>query len=179
VIPALTAVLLSKGVKEREPAFLKWLKRIYRPVVEFALRRAKVVITISGALVLLGAVLFTRLGSEFIPRLSEGTIVINFVRLAGISLDESVAYNTRIENILLESFPNEVSHVWSRTGTAELSTDPMGLELTDMFVSLKPRDQWIKANSQAELVAAMDASGVCRAVDKLSLPDNIKGLKAC
>ncbi|MBN4072387.1 efflux RND transporter permease subunit, partial [bacterium AH-315-F03] len=158
VIPALTAVLLSKGVKEREPAFLKWLKRIYRPVVEFALRRAKVVITISGALVLLGAVLFTRLGSEFIPRLSEGTIVINFVRLAGISLDESVAYNTRIENILLESFPNEVSHVWSRTGTAELSTDPMGLELTDMFVSLKPRDQWIKANSQAELVAAMDAA---------------------
>lgn len=157
VIPALTAVLLSKRVKEREPAFLKWLKRIYRPVVDLALRRAKVVIAISGVLVLLGAGLFTRLGSEFIPRLSEGTIVINFVRLAGISLDESVAYNTRIENILLESFPDEVSHVWSRTGTAELSTDPMGLELTDMFVSLKPRDQWTKANSQAELVSAMDA----------------------
>jgi cobalt-zinc-cadmium resistance protein CzcA len=83
--------------------------------------------------------------------------VINFVRLAGISLEESVAYNTRIEKNLLETFPDEISHVWSRTGTAELSTDPMGLELSDMFITLNPRNQWTKYSSQEELVAAIDA----------------------
>ncbi len=96
-----------------------------------------------------------RLGGEFLPRLSEGAVVANVIRLAGISIEESTAYNTRIENLLLDAFPDEVRHVWSRIGTAEVATDPMGTELTDIFVSLKPRPQWTRAASQAELVAAM------------------------
>src|SRR5699024_3841032 len=65
------------------------------------------------------------------------------------------AYNTRIEQLLLEEFPDEIRHVWSRVGTAEVATDPMGTELTDIFAALKPRDEWTRAESQAELVAAM------------------------
>jgi cobalt-zinc-cadmium resistance protein CzcA len=99
--------------------------------------------------------LATRIGGEFIPRLSEGAIVLNTIRLAGVSLDESVRYNTEIEQLLLEEFPDEIRHVWSRIGTAEVATDPMGLELTDIFISLNPRKQWTKAGTQAELVAAM------------------------
>ena len=97
----------------------------------------------------------TRLGGEFLPRLSEGAITINTIRLAGISIDQSVDYNTRIEQLLLDEFPDEIRHVWSRIGTAEVATDPMGTELTDIFVSLTPRDTWTQAHSQAELVAAV------------------------
>jgi cobalt-zinc-cadmium resistance protein CzcA len=109
------------------------------------------------AVVLLAGLAATRLGSEFVPRLSEGTIVINTVRLADVSLSESLRYGARIENVLLSKFPDEVKRVWSRTGTAEVSTDPMGLELTDVFVTLQPRDRWERAGSQDELVAEMKA----------------------
>ena len=85
-------------------------------------------------------------------------MVLNTIRLAGVSIEESVRYNTRIEELLLEEFPDEIRHVWSRIGTAEIATDPMGTELTDIFLSLKPRGEWTKATTQAELVAAMQAS---------------------
>lgn len=156
VLPAMIATFLRKNVKEREPIFVGWLRALYRPILDTALRYSRTVLVIALGLVAVGVFMFNRLGSEFVPRLSEGTIVINFVRLAGISLDESVEYNTQIENNLLEAFPNEIDHIWTRVGTAELSTDPMGLELSDMFISLKPRDEWSRAETQAELVAAMD-----------------------
>ena len=65
--------------------------------------------------------------------------------------------HTRIEKLLLDSFPNEIKHVWSRTGTAEVATDPMGLELTDVFITLTPREAWHRAATQAELVSIMEA----------------------
>jgi cobalt-zinc-cadmium resistance protein CzcA len=78
-------------------------------------------------------------------------IVINTVRLAGVSLDESVRYGTQFEKIILEQFPDEVQDVWVRTGTAEVATDPMGIELSDVFITLTPRKQWTKAHTQEEL----------------------------
>jgi cobalt-zinc-cadmium resistance protein CzcA len=156
VIPALIGTFLTRNLKEREPVFVKWLKKIYAPALGFALKRSKAVLLLAGVLVVAGVLWFTQLGAEFVPRLSEGTIAINVVRLAGISLEQTVAYNTQIEKILLEKFPDEIDHVWSRSGTAELSTDPMGLELTDIFISLKPTNNWTKAGSQQELVAVMD-----------------------
>jgi len=158
VLPALIGTFLKKQVREREPVFVGWLRTAYVPVLNMALKHTRLVLLSAFALILLGGLLFSRLGSEFVPRLSEGTVVINFVRLAGISLEESVAYNTRIEKQLLEMFPDEVAHVWTRTGTAELSTDPMGLELSDMFISLKPRSEWTRASNQEELVAAIDSA---------------------
>ena len=157
VIPAMIATFLKKQKKVKESIILIGLRRLYRPVLDFSLRRAKLIVVCSLVLLIGGGILFTRLGAEFVPRLSEGTIVINLVRLAGISLEESVTYNTRIENLIRESFPDEVSHIWTRTGTAELSTDPMGLELSDMFITLKPRDNWTRASNQAELVEAINA----------------------
>src|SRR5690606_14529773 len=76
----------------------------------------------------------------------------NVVRLAGTDLEESIRYNTQMEKALLQAFPDEVAHVWSRIGTAEVATDPMGLELTDLFLSLKPRHLWRRASTQEELV---------------------------
>ncbi|KAA3637031.1 MAG: AcrB/AcrD/AcrF family protein, partial [Calditrichaeota bacterium] len=157
VIPALIATFLKKGIKDSEPKFLIWLKNIYKPIVTKAVQHAKFVVSIAAVLVICGIILFSRIGSEFVPRLNEGTIVVNFVRLAGISLEDAVKYNTKIEQNLLEQFPNEISHIWTRLGTAELSTDPMGIELSDMFMSLHPRENWTKVSSQEELVAAIDA----------------------
>src|SRR5581483_4606331 len=96
------------------------------------------------------------LGSEFVPRLSEGAIVINVVRLAGTDLDESIRANTQMEKAVLAAFPDEVNHVWSRVGTAEVATDPMGVELTDLFITLKPRARWTKAHTQAELTERIE-----------------------
>ncbi|MCP4704444.1 MAG: efflux RND transporter permease subunit [candidate division Zixibacteria bacterium] len=157
VIPALIGTFLTKKVKEKEPLFVNWTRRLYEPILDWALRFRKIVLITALVLIAGGTFLFSRLGSEFVPRLSEGTIVINLVRLSGISLDQSVAYNTQIERTLLETFPDEIDYIWTRTGTAELSTDPMGLELSDMFISLTPKAQWLKANTQSELVAAIDA----------------------
>jgi cobalt-zinc-cadmium resistance protein CzcA len=157
VIPALIGTVLSRKIRYREPVLVIWLRKIYAPVLDLALRYRRVILVSVLALVIGATALFTRLGSEFVPRLSEGTIVINFVRLAGISLEESVRYSTRIERTLLDAFPDEIDHVWTRIGSAELSTDPMGLELSDLFISLNPRDEWTQASSQPELVKLIDA----------------------
>ena len=156
VIPALIATFLGKNVRESEPRLVEWLKRLYRPALDWALAHGRVVLASAATLLAMGIIVFLLLGAEFVPRLSEGTIVINVVRLAGVSLEQSVDYGSRIEKILLEKFPDEIEHIWTRTGTAELATDPMGLELSDVFITLTHRGKWKKAKNQAELVAAMD-----------------------
>jgi cobalt-zinc-cadmium resistance protein CzcA len=110
------------------------------------------VLVIAPLLIANGAFLTTQLGAEFVPRLREGSLVINTVRLAGVSLDESVRYSTHIERHLLEKFPDEIEMVWTRTGTAEVATDPMGLEVSDVFLTLTPREEWMRAETQDELV---------------------------
>jgi len=156
VIPALIATFLGKNVRETEPRIVEWLKRYYRPALSWALSHGRVVLATAVALLAVGMLVFQLLGAEFIPRLSEGTIVVNVVRLAGVSLEQSADYGSQIERILLEKFPDEIEHIWTRTGTAELVTDPMGLELSDVFITLKARGKWKKAKNQQQLVAAMD-----------------------
>ncbi|HEX6790084.1 MAG TPA: efflux RND transporter permease subunit, partial [Candidatus Krumholzibacteria bacterium] len=125
--------------------------------VESALRRRRAtLVAVTAALVATGVVAAFR-GAEFVPRLSEGSLVVNVVRVAGISIEQSVEYNTRIEKLLLESFPDEIKHVWSRIGTAEVATDPMGTELTDIFFTLTPRKEWTKAKTQDELTEQVTA----------------------
>jgi cobalt-zinc-cadmium resistance protein CzcA len=156
IIPGLISAFLRGTVKEHQPRIVTWLNRMYRPLVTWAVHRARAVVIVALVSVLGGVALFTQLGSEFVPRLSEGTVTINLVRLAGISLEQSADMGSRVERILMSEFPDEVDHVWTRTGTAELATDPMGLEVSDVFITLRPRGQWTKAGSQAELVALID-----------------------
>jgi cobalt-zinc-cadmium resistance protein CzcA len=155
LMPVLASLVLRSGVKDREPRVVTLAKRLYRPIVTFAVTRPRP--TLAGAVILLlaGGLLGTRIGSEFIPRLSEMGIVINTVRLSGVSLEESVRYGGQLEKVLLKKYPNEIDHVWVRTGTAEVATDPMGIELSDVFITLKPRSEWTRASHQAELVELM------------------------
>ncbi len=156
LIPVLSSLLLPRKIAERESLVVRAAKRVYRPVLEMALRWKWAVLALAALLMINGVLLARTLGSEFVPRLYEGTIVINTVRLASVSLDESVRYGTEIEKVLLEAYPNEIERVWSRTGSAEVATDPMGVELTDVFLVLKPRDGWTRASTQQELVADME-----------------------
>ncbi len=158
LMPVLASFALKRGGgSHREPRLVSLLKRGYRPVLDWALAHTRAVLASAGLLVLGAVAAATQLGSEFVPRLSEGTLVINTVRLAEVSLTESLRYGGQIEKVLLTRFPNEVQRVWTRTGTAEVATDPMGIELSDVFITLKPREAWKRATTQDELVAEMKA----------------------
>ncbi len=153
--PVLGYYFLPSKPRHRDGFFDRTMTRAYAACLAWAVRGRWIVLPAVVTLLALTAWQATRLGGEFLPRLSEGAIVANTIRLAGISIDQSTDWNTRVEALLMRAFPDEIRHVWSRIGTAEVATDPMGTELTDIFISLKPRAQWTRAASQAQLVAAI------------------------
>ncbi|MGE0709904.1 MAG: efflux RND transporter permease subunit [Planctomycetota bacterium] len=158
LMPVLASLLLPRRREERENALVRAAKWLYRPLLRAALR-LRVPVIVGALLVLAGAlVLAARTGAEFIPRLSEMGIVINTVRLSGVSLEESVRYGTQLERKLRRELPDEVRDVWVRTGTAEVATDPMGIELSDVFVTLTPRARWRRGATQEELTALIRRS---------------------
>lgn len=158
LIPVLCSLGLGRKTRERENWLVNAIQWVYRPFVRFALRFRLLTIAFGVGIVTGGGVLATHLGTAFLPRLYEEAIAVNFVRLAGASLDQSTDYNRRIEGMLLEEFPDEIEHIWSRVGTAVVATDPMGLEMTDTFMTLRPRDQWTAAKTQADLTEMMSAT---------------------
>jgi heavy metal efflux system protein len=157
LMPVLASLLLPNKIEEREPLLMRLAHHIHAPILRLCMNHKLVVIGFAlCVLVVAFGMIAPNLGSEFVPRLSEGGIVINVVRLAGTDLEESIRTNTQMERAILKAFPDEVEHVWSRIGTAEVATDPMGVELCDVFLSLKPRHQWKKASTQAELTERIE-----------------------
>lgn len=157
LMPVLASLILPKQISHVEPLLVRLIKRIYRPVLHFTMHQKSVVIGFAICILLIAfGMIAPNLGTEFMPQLSEGAVAINVVRLAGTELDESLRFNTQMEKAILEKFRDEVAHVWSRIGSAEIATDPMGLELTDVFVTLKPRKEWKSASTQAELTRQIE-----------------------
>ncbi|HEX3872169.1 MAG TPA: CusA/CzcA family heavy metal efflux RND transporter, partial [Pirellulales bacterium] len=157
LMPVLASLFLPKRIEEREPLLMRIAHAIHWPVLQFAMHHKMAVMGFAATvLVVAFGLIAPNLGSEFVPRLSEGAIAIGVVRLAGTDLQESIRYNTQMEQVILAEFPDEVEHVWSRIGSAEVATDPMGVELTDTFITLKPRTQWKRAHTQAELTELID-----------------------
>ena len=155
LMPVLASFVLKPHPAAKEPLVVRAAAWAYAPMLRLALRHRFAVVFLSLSTVLMSLIVFRGLGAEFVPRLSEGAIAINVIRLPGISLEASVELNTRLERLLLAEFPEEIAKVWSRTGSAEVATDPMGIELTDVFIALTPRAQWTKAANQAELTEKM------------------------
>ncbi|MCC7086522.1 MAG: efflux RND transporter permease subunit [Pirellulales bacterium] len=154
LMPVLASLVLPKRIDEQEPLLIRVLKRLYAPVLRFTMHHKLAVLGFALSLLVVAfGMIAPNLGSEFIPKLSEGSIVVNIVRLAGIDLEESIRYNTRMEKALLAAFPDEILYAWSRIGTAEVATDPMGVELSDIFITLKPRNHWKRAQTQEELTS--------------------------
>ncbi len=158
LIPALAATFLPRRVHEQEPWAVRVCQRIYRPALAWTLAHRRLVLVLA-MLVLTGtALLASRLGTEFIPRLSEHALVIATQRLADVSLDESVRYGTQIEKLLLANFPDEIDHIWTRTGRAEVATDPMGWDQSDVFITLTPLSR-LEARGHARRAGGPDANG--------------------
>lgn len=156
-MPAAASLLFRKGVSEKETWIIRKLKPRYQRALQFVMPRRFATIGVAGALLALAIAIVPFMGAVFIPTLDEGAIAMQAIRLPSVSLEESIRATTRIERTLLERFPGAVKTVVSRTGRAEIATDPMGVELSDIYIILKPEDQWEKADSKEELVERMDA----------------------
>jgi heavy metal efflux system protein len=156
-MPVLASLLLPRRIEESEPLLMRIAHAIHAPILRFSMHHKTLVVGFAACVLLIAfGVIAPNLGSEFVPRLSEGAIAISIVRLTGTDLEDSIKYNTAMEKAVLAEFPDEVQHVWSRIGTAEISTDPMGIELTDMFITLKPRQHWKKAHTQSKLTEKIE-----------------------
>ena len=156
LIPALASLLLPKKMSHSDPIVVRIAVWIYKPLLKLVLRFRIAAILLVVCVSLVAVMMARSLGSEFIPKLSEGAIVINIFRPVGTSIQEAVRYNTKLEKMVLAAFPDEVKRVWSRLGSPEVATDPMGPEETDFFITLNPREKWTKAKTQEELVGLVD-----------------------
>ncbi|TXE08975.1 CusA/CzcA family heavy metal efflux RND transporter [Gelidibacter salicanalis] len=152
-VPVVSSIFL-KATKQNEKnvsaRLMRFLNRQYRPVIHWALFNTRIVIGVSVVLLVLSGWIFSRMGGEFVPTLDEGDFVIQPVLKTGTSLSKTIEITTKIEQILLKKFP-EVEQVVTRIGAAEVPTDPMSMEESDVIIKLKPKSEWVSASSKNEL----------------------------
>ncbi|RIK80647.1 CusA/CzcA family heavy metal efflux RND transporter [candidate division KSB1 bacterium] len=152
-MPAAARFILPKEIKHREVFLVRWLHKYYTPALEKALHhKGKMLI---GALaILIGSfALVPLLGTEFIPELDEGAILVQPIRMPSISLTESIEIEKQAQKIIMQ-FP-EVEFAVGRLGRPDIATDPMGVNLSDIYVTLKPHSEWKTAETKEELVDKM------------------------
>ncbi len=155
LMPVLSMLLFKKRVRHKTPLVVAWLAKKYRPLLETTLAHPHRSGLIAAGFFAASLVLVPFMGGEFLPKLNEGAIAVQAWRLPSVSLSESVHSTTLVEEVLLE-FP-EVVTVVSRTGQAEIPTDPMGVETSDIYAILLDKSEWETAQSKDELVEQMDA----------------------
>jgi|TARA_R110000751_G_scaffold2018_5_gene8324 heavy metal efflux system protein len=156
-VPAMIAVLLNKKLTEKEVKPIRMAKERYGPAVRKAIARPWPMIGTGVGIFAVAAVMFTFLGSEFTPQLDERDLAVQSLRIPSTSLERSVAMQRKVED-RLEEFP-QVELVFSRTGTAEVASDPMPPNASDAYVILKPRDEWPDPDlPKDELVGEMESA---------------------
>lgn len=147
LMPVLCSLLLGGNIREKDNWLVSLMKRFYAPLLNFGLRFRWLVIVPMFALFGLSLVVFSRLGSEFIPQLDEGDFTFQLIRSSSAGLTASVGLQKQSEAILRRDFP-EIRDLFSRIGTAELASDPMGPNVSDTYVMLQPRDTWRKIDGR-------------------------------
>lgn len=174
-VPAAMTFLLRGYVSEKESLLIRIVKRWYRPALAFMQTKRLYAIAVATILVIISAVIFPFLGSEFIPRLDEGSLAVQVQQLPSVSLTQSIKTTTEVEKVL-RRFP-EVTKVVSKTGRAEVATDPMSIDFSDLYLELKPPSQWTTTHSKAELVEKMSKAledGVPNASFNFSQPIELR-----
>ena len=148
LMPVLCSYLLRAKISEKDNFVIRFLKRIYEPILRLALRFR--VLFVGGAIALFAIALlvFGRLGAEFVPQLDEGSFATHMIRTTSIGLDASIAMQERAEQVLKKEFPG-VAYTFSRIGTAEVATDPMGVNVADTYIFYKPLEEWPKIDGKA------------------------------
>ncbi|NUN92902.1 MAG: efflux RND transporter permease subunit [Verrucomicrobiae bacterium] len=147
LMPALCSWLLGGEIRHEESRLIRLAKRAYAPVLDFSFRRRRWVIGASAALFAAAVAVFSRMGAEFVPQLDEGSFAVHMLRTSSIGLDASVKMQERGEKLLLEKFP-EVAYTFSRIGTAEIATDPMGVNVADTYIMFQPEKAWRKVRGR-------------------------------
>ena len=174
-VPAAMTFLLRGHVSEKESFLIRIAKRWYGPALTFMHRNRLHAIAVATILVVISAIIFPFLGSEFIPRLDEGSLAVQVQQLPSVSLTQSVKTTTDVEQVL-KRFP-EVTKVVSKTGRAEVATDPMSIDFSDLYIELKPPSEWTTTRSKTELVEKMSKAledGVPNASFSFSQPIELR-----
>jgi cobalt-zinc-cadmium resistance protein CzcA len=148
LMPVLCSYFLRRKISEEDNFAIRFLKRLYEPALRFALRLRWFLVGGAVALFTLSLFIFGRLGAEFIPQLDEGSFATHMIRTTSIGLDASLAMQERAEKVLMEKFPG-VAYTFSRIGTAEVATDPMGVNVADTYIFYKPLEEWPKIDGKA------------------------------
>jgi heavy metal efflux system protein len=154
-MPVLASLFL-RNATEKETVVMRATHWLYTPLLDRVLRRPRLTGTIAAVAFVLSLGLAPFLGAVFVPKLDEGSIALQIIRPPSVSLEESILQATEVEKAVLAAFPDEAATVISRTGRAEIATDPMGVDFSDVYVMLKPQEGWTRARDQAELVAEME-----------------------
>ena len=147
VIPVLSSYLL-KEVSHHEPWLPRKLLGLYEPTLEWVMKRQKLVAGCAIAMLLGAAVIYTQVGKTFMPTMDEGDLIVGIEKLPSISLEESAQLDMRIHQALVTSLP-EITGIVARAGSDEIGLDPMGLNQTDTYLLLKPRDEWRMGSKEA------------------------------
>ncbi|MFL2905832.1 MAG: efflux RND transporter permease subunit [Limisphaerales bacterium] len=156
-VPAMVALLVRGEIAEQENILMRAARRVYAPVLDFALRRRSLVLATALALLLGTGIGFTRLGQVFIPQLDEGDIAMHAMRIPSTGIEQSTRMQLHVEKAV-KTMP-EVEVVFSKTGTADMATDPMPPSVSDTFIIFKPRAQWPDPHlSKAALVDQLRAA---------------------
>jgi cobalt-zinc-cadmium resistance protein CzcA len=156
-VPAMVAIVIRGKVKEKQNLLMRLAERLYRPVLEMAIQRRYQVVAIAVGIFVGSLFVFGLLGQEFVPTLDEKDICIQPMRIPSTSLTQSTEMQLKVEKALLR-FP-EVALVYSKTGTAEMASDPMPPNISDTFVILKSQDQWPNhSEPKKSLIERMEAA---------------------
>jgi len=154
-VPMMASLFMSKTPSMKVgfgDKFINWLGRVYEPVLILALRFKYVILSGSIIMLVITILTFSKMGGEFVPQLDEGDIAMHAILKPGSSLEETEKVCNKIERTLIENFP-EITQVVSKIGVAEIPTDPMPMDLADMFIILKPKSEWKTFSTKSELIA--------------------------
>lgn len=152
-VPAAIALFVTGKVKEEENLVMRTARRAYAPVLDWVMARRPLVFGLAVLTIVGSGVVASRMGSEFIPSLSEGDFAQQALRVPGTSLTQSVQMQQQLEKTLMAQVP-EIQRVFARTGTAEIASDPMPPNISDSYVMLKPKDQWPDPKKSRETLIA-------------------------
>ena len=152
-VPAAIALFVTGKVKEGENLVMRTARRAYAPVLDWVMARRPLVFGLAVLTILGSGLVASRMGSEFIPSLSEGDFAQQALRVPGTSLTQSVQMQQQLEKTLMAQVP-EIQRVFARTGTAEIASDPMPPNISDSYVMLKPKDQWPDPKKSRETLIA-------------------------
>ena len=147
LVPVLCSFFLGGKIQEDENTILRWARRRYEPLLRKCLDHSGSVTGAAVVLFIFALLTFSRMGAEFVPQLDEGSFATHMIRTTSIGLKNAVEMQEKSEKILLKEFP-EVKSTFSRIGTAEVATDPMGVNVADCYIFFKPEREWPKINGR-------------------------------